>query len=181
MLGCPYKLRYKDSSHIFFSGWNCKDVCSVFYDVFAIIHAMTKQELHILELYQPFEVDLHTERYIFLATKAVNSFIMAADYISKEFHKVSHNSQYILSVFDESDKCVYDELIQRLKAEGYSKIQILQIWIRGEILYYAVVDGAILRPEYQRTLTSKEEEDLIRKTYKAVNNKFHPVDFHTPA
>jgi hypothetical protein len=178
MLGCPYKLRYKDSNRIFFSAWNCKDVCSVFYDVVAIIHVFIGQEMNIPEVYMPFDVDLHTERYVFFAVDVADSFILITDHISKNEPRVSYNSQYILSVFDESKENVYSVLIQRLKAEGYSKVQILQVWIRGEILYYAIADGAVLRPEHQRTLTPKEEEDLIRKTYKSVNNKFHPVDLH---
>jgi hypothetical protein len=56
----------------------------------------------------------------------------------------------------------------------------LQIWIRGEILYYVVADGAVLRSEYQRNLTPKEEADLIKKIYKAVNNRFRTVDLNQP-
>ncbi|MDR2071370.1 MAG: hypothetical protein LBP81_08160, partial [Treponema sp.] len=177
MLGCPYKLRYRDSNRIFFSAWNCKDVCSVFYDVMAIIHMLDKKNIYDPDVSWPVDVDLHTERYVFFAVNVAASFVSIVDQISQEGDKASYNSQYILSVFDESDECIYDALIQRFKTEGFSKIQILQIWIRGEILYYAIADGAVLRPEHQRSLTSKEERDLIRKIYKSVNDKFHLVEF----
>jgi hypothetical protein len=179
ILGCPYKLRYRNSNCIFFSAWNCKDVCGLFYDVIGIVYILTEQPMRLLDLFVPFEVDLHTERYVFLATDAAVSFVSVMDQINMEYNKVSHNSQYILCGFDESDKSVYDTLIQQLKTEGYLKIQILQIWIRGEILYYVIADGAVLRPKHQRTLTAKEEEDLNRKIYKVMNNKFHFVDVHT--
>jgi hypothetical protein len=176
MLGCPYKLRYRDSEHIFFSAWDCKDVCGIFYDMVAIIHVMTKQDINIVELYRHFDVDLHTETYIFLTGNTAGAFALIADHLCKEVHKISYNSQYILSVFDESDKCGYDALMQRLKTEGYSKIRILQVWIRGEILYYATADGVVLRSSRQRTLSAKEEEDILRKIYKTVNDGFRPVD-----
>jgi hypothetical protein len=176
MLGCPYKLRYRDRERIFFSALDCKDVCSVFYDMVAIIHVLTKQNMNIVELYRPFDADLHTETYIFLTGNTAGAFASIADHLCKEVHKISYNSQYILSVLDESDKCGYDALIQRLKTEGYSKIRILQVWIRGEILYYAIADGVVLRSSRQRVLSAKEDEDLLRKIYKAVNNRFRPVD-----
>ena len=182
VLGCKYKLRYKDSNRIFFSAWNCKDVCSVFYDMIAINYILAKlDDIKIKDLFVPFNVDLRTESYVFFAAPAAASFVSIADHIDKQAQKTSYNSQYLISLFVESDKCLYDALIQQFKAEGYSKIQILQIWIRGEILYYAIVDGSVLRPEHQRSLTSKEEADLVRKIYKDVNNKFHPVDLTTSA
>jgi hypothetical protein len=177
MLGCAYKLRYRDSKRIFFSAWNCKDVCSVFYDMAAIICVMTKQDVNTVELYRPFDVDLHTETYVFLSGDTARAFTLIADHLCKEVHKLSYNSQYILSVFDETDECGYDTLIRQLQAEGYAKIQVLQVWIRGEILYYGIVDGAVLRPSGQRVLSSKEEEDLLRKIHKAINDRFRPVDF----
>jgi hypothetical protein len=176
MLGVSYKLRYRDSDRIFFSAWDCKDVCSVFYDMVAIIYVMTKQAMYAGELYRPFDVDLHTETYVFFTGNIAGAFVRLADHLCKEVHKITYSSQYIFSVFDETDKCKYDALIQRLKTEAYSKVQILQIWIRGEILYYAITDGAVLRPEYQRSLSPKEEEDLARKIYKAVNDRFRSVD-----
>ena len=177
VLGCKYKLRYKDSNRIFFSAWNCKDVCGIFYDVIGVIFFLCKlTNIQIGKFSWPFNVDLNTERYVFFARDAAAWFVSALDYIAKQPRKVLYSSQYVLSVFDESDQCLYDELIQKIKSEGYSKIRILQIWIRGEILYYAIVDGAVLRPEHQRFLTSTEEEDLSRKMYKSINNKFHPVD-----
>jgi hypothetical protein len=177
ILGCQYKLRYRDSDHIFFSAWDCTDVCGFFYDVVGIIHVLTKQgELRVFELFHPFEVDLRTETYVFLATEVAASLISIVDFLIKRSNKVFYNSQYILSIFDEADRCSYDTLIQSFKAEGYSMIQILQVWIRGEILYYAIVDGTVQRPQRQRILNSREEEDLIRKTYKTVNNKFRRID-----
>lgn len=176
MLGCSYKLRYKDSNRIFFSAWNCKDVCSIFYDMTAIIYIMTKQDVHVLELYRPFEVDLHTETYVFLTGNTAGAFVRMADHLCKEVHKVTYSSQYILSVFDETDECKYDALIQQLKTEGSAETQILQVWIRGEILYFTIADGAVMRPPNQRALSAKEEEDLLRKIYKAVNDRFRPVD-----
>jgi hypothetical protein len=176
MLGCPYKLRYRDRERIFFSAWDCMDVCSIFYDVVGVIHAMTKQDMNTVELYRPFEVDLHTETYIFLTGDTAGEFVLAADHLSEAPHKITYSSQYIFSVFDESDKCGYDALIQRLKTEGYSKIQILQVWIRGEILYYAIADGIVMRSSRQRILNAKEAEDISRKIYKAVNDRFRPVD-----
>jgi hypothetical protein len=177
ILGCQYKLRYRDRNHIFFSAWDCTDVCGFFYDVVEIIYVLTKQrDMNIYELFDPFEVDLRTETYVFLATEVAASLISMVGFLIKLSRKMLYNSQYILSVFDETDMSSYNTLIQRFKTEGYSKIQILQIWIRGEILYYALADGTVQRPERQRILNSREEEDLIRKTYKAVNNKFRPVD-----
>jgi hypothetical protein len=176
MLGCPYRLRYRDRERIFFSAWDCLDACSIFYDAVAIIHVMAKAEMNTVELYRPFEVDLHTETYTFLTGETAGSFALIADHLCKEVHKLSYSSQYILSVFDDSEKSSYDALIQRLKTEGYSKIQILQVWIRGEILYYAITDGIVLRSSHQRILNAKEEEDLLRKIYKHVNDRFRSVD-----
>jgi hypothetical protein len=176
ILGCPYKLRYKDKERVFFSAWDSKDVCSIFYDKVVIILAMSGQTMHFSRMYLPFDVDLHTESYVFFAGGAAGSFVAIADHIANMTHKISYSSQYVLSVFDESDDCEYNVVIQKLKTDGYSKVRILRLWIRGEILYYAIVDGAVLRPEQQRALTAKEEEDIIRKVYKAVNNKFRHVD-----
>jgi hypothetical protein len=64
-----------------------------------------------------------------------------------------------------------------MRADGYSDIRILQTWIRGEILYYAVADGVALRPKDQRSLSPKEEQDLIRKIYKAMNRLSPPLVF----
>jgi hypothetical protein len=182
LLGCPYKLRHKDSGHVFFSAWNCKDVCSVFYDLVMCIYALNEHEdVHLLELAKPFDVDVRTERYVFLAGDLSASFVSFVDCVSKNPRKANHSSQYVLSIFNESDDCVYAELIQGFKKDGYSKIQILQIWIRGEIFYYAIADGAVLRPERQRILTAKEEEDLVRKIYKNVNGIYRTVDLSAPA
>jgi hypothetical protein len=169
VLDCWYRLRYRDRNRVFFSAWDCKDVCSVFYDAIVLIHMLTKQKLHLRELYQEFEVDLNSEGYVFFTGQIAGSFVNMADYLSGLDTNVSHNSQYILAVYKDSDQSVYDALIEKLKADGYSQIRVLQIWIRGEILYYAIADGVVLRPGNQRSLTSKEEEDLIRKIHKTVN------------
>ncbi|MDR3124019.1 MAG: hypothetical protein LBU16_09615 [Treponema sp.] len=170
MLDCPYKLRYRDSNRIFFSAWGCKDVCSVFYDVIMVIHVMNRLDVRLNEVYEEFEVDLNVESYVFLAGPIAASFVDMSGFLDTAVQNISHNSQYILSTFQESNHGVYGALLEKLKAEGYSDIRILQAWIRGEILYYAVADGVILRPQYQRTLSPKEEEDLIRKIYKAMNS-----------
>jgi hypothetical protein len=177
ILDCPYKLRYRDSSRVFFSAWDCKDVCSVFYDVIAIIHVMTGMGLRINDVHREFEVDLNLEGYVFYTGQIAGSVVNITDYLNGLDERVSYNSQYILSVFNESDDSVYAALIERLKADGYAHIHILQVWIRGEILYYVIADGAILRPGSQRSLTSKEEEDLIRKIHKVTNNLSRPVGF----
>ncbi|MDR2096085.1 MAG: hypothetical protein LBP76_11320 [Treponema sp.] len=176
LLGCPYKLRYRSASRIFFSAWDCNDVCSVFYDMVAIIQGLTALKVNVSALYRPFEVDLHTDRYVFFTGQAAGSLVLITNYIVRNKYKISHGSQYIFTVFDGNNKSVYDALIERLQANGYSKIQIVQVWIRGEILYYALVDGAVMRPEYQRSLTSKEEEDIIRKIHKTAGNKLHHVE-----
>jgi hypothetical protein len=175
LLGCPYKLRFVNRNRIFFSAWDSKDVCSIFYDMIAIIHLLTKHDLHVVDLCLPFDVDLHTEAYVFLTGEIAGSFVLIADQLCREVHKIIYNSQYILSVYDDSDDCRYNALIQQLKTEGYSKIQILQVWIRGEILYYAAADGVVLRSRAQRILTHKEEEDLVRKITKSVNDQFRHV------
>jgi hypothetical protein len=61
-------------------------------------------------------------------------------------NRVSHNSQYILSLQEKPNKGEYAALFEPLKANGYSSIRFLQIWIRGEILYYVMADGLVLRP-----------------------------------
>jgi hypothetical protein len=100
-----------------------------------------------------------------------------AEYIHREVKgRVSHSSQYVFSLFDESNRGEYDALIDSLKTSGYSAIRILQIWIRGEILYYVMADGVVLRPEHQRAFTPKEEADLDRKIYKAVSDLYRPID-----
>ncbi|MDR2259151.1 MAG: hypothetical protein LBE14_08410 [Treponema sp.] len=181
ILDCPYKLRYRDNNRIFFSAWDCKDVCGVFYDVMAIIRVMTKLNFHINEVYREFEVDLNLEEYVFYTGQIAGSFVDIADFLSTNSNKVSYNSQYILSVFAESDNSVYAALIQKLKADGYSYIRILQVWIRGEILYYALADGAVLRSGRQRPLNSKEEQDLIRKIHKDTNKLSRPFEFNPPS
>jgi hypothetical protein len=182
MLNCRYRMRYRDSGHIFFSAWDCKDVCSVFYDVLVIIHFMNKLDLHLNDLYREFEADLNVDAYVFCTGQLTASFVEMIEYLNKSGGKrVSYNSQYILSVFDESNSGVYAALLEKLKAGGYSQVQILQVWIRGEILYYAAADGAILRPEHQRSPNPKEEQDLIRKIHKAANELSRPMEFNKPA
>jgi hypothetical protein len=103
-----------------------------------------------------------------------------AEFLHKDKGRVSHNSQYVLSVFEAGDRSEYEALIDLLKAGGYSTVRILQIWLRGEILYYAMADGVVLRPEHQRAVRPKEEADLIRKIYKTVGKLSRPVDFTRP-
>jgi hypothetical protein len=66
--------RYVNPNRIFFSAWDCKDVCSVFYDMIGIIHVLTKRDLHIYDLYLSFDVDLRTEAYVFLTGDTAGSF-----------------------------------------------------------------------------------------------------------
>jgi hypothetical protein len=175
IMGCYCRLRYKDSNHIFFSAWDCRDVCGIFYDMVGIIYSLTTGNLRMSELFKPFDVDLLTERYVFFATEVAASFVPFVDHIRGMPHKTLHSSQYIFTVFDELDDCRYNDLIRRFKTEGYSKIQILHIWIRGEIVYYVIADGAVLRPERQRVLSPQEEADFIRRIHKDLNNKFQKV------
>jgi hypothetical protein len=173
ILDCRYKLRYRDIDHIYFSAWDCTDVCGIFYDAIGIIYMLTEKKEHFIDFYDPFDVDLRTERYVFFGIEAAASFVSIADHIVKNSKKIYNSGQYVLSAFDELDKSKYDALIQKFKTEGYSKIQILQIWIRGEIRFYAIVDDMVLRPEHQRTLNFKEEKDLIRKIGKSIKMKNH--------
>jgi hypothetical protein len=177
ILDCPYKMRYRDRNRIFFSAWNCKDVCSVFYDVVAIIHVIAKLDLNIAALHWDFDVDLNLETYVFYTGQVAGSFVDIVDYLNALDNKASYNSQYIFSIYKESEKSAYTPLLEKLKADNYTQIQILQLWIRGEILYYALADGVILRPEGQRSLTPKEEQDLIRKIYKTANDLSRSVEF----
>ncbi|MDR1626302.1 MAG: hypothetical protein LBT33_07145 [Spirochaetia bacterium] len=177
ILGCPYRLRYIDYSRIFFSARDCKDVCGMFYDMVAIVYTLASRHIHIAEVYRPFEVDLHTENYVFFTGAAAASIARLAEYIRTDIRKMLYSSQYVFSVSEDPDAGgVYGALIQQFKANGYSNIYVLQVWIRGEILYYAIADGAVLRPEYQRSLSGTEEEDIIRKTDKTTHRKFMPVD-----
>ncbi|MDR0378582.1 MAG: hypothetical protein LBI62_01300 [Candidatus Accumulibacter sp.] len=186
MLGCPYKLRYKDDAHVFFSAWDCKDVCSIFYDMVVLIGIIGKDDFDFDNLHWHFAVDMHTESYVFSTGELAGWIVRLADYINKEAllkentKKVHRSSQYVISVFDEPDKCAYSALMERLKAEAYSMVRILELWIRGEILYYVIADGVVLRPQYQRRLTPKEEADVIRKAYKIVNDRFRLMEVDEP-
>jgi hypothetical protein len=180
ILNCPYKLRYRDGNRIFFSAWDCKDVCGVFYDVLATVYAMNQAEPVFAHTHDPFVQDLHPERYVFCTGQSAVSLAKMADFLHDSKGKVSHSSQYVFSLFEEPDKGEYGGLIETLKTSGYSTIRILQIWIRGEILYYATADGVVLRSEHQRTWTPKEDADIIRKIYKAVNERFRFVDLTRP-
>jgi hypothetical protein len=180
MLGCPYRLRYRDSRRIFFSAWRAKDVCSIFYDMVVMTHILANKETNIEEYYLPFKVDLNTNTYVFITGDIAVWLMHFGSVIRKEPVKVSHKSQYTLSVFDESETGVYGGLIERLKAENYDDVYVLQIWIRGEVLYFAIADGAITRSLNQRIFTEKEEKDLIRKSYKSMNEKYRLIDFSKP-
>jgi hypothetical protein len=177
MLDCRYKLRYRNHNRIFFSAWDCKDVCSVFYDVVSLTRMMSKLDYSPHKVYLPFEVDLDVEGYVFFTGQIASSLLDIADYLNHDGEKTSCNSQYISTLFMEPEYGVYDALIGKFKADGYSQIRVLQMWIRGEILYYAIADGMVLRPRNQRYLTSKEEHDLIRKLYKTTNDLSRLVDF----
>jgi hypothetical protein len=175
MLGCPYKLRYRNSNHVFFSAWDCKDVCSIFYDVIVVVHAMSGCEIHLEEIYREFNVGLNVKDYVFCTGEVAASIVSMINFLS-EIDKISYSSQYIFSVFEESGDSAYTALLEKLKAEGHSQPRVLQVWIRGEILYYAMADGMVLRPAYQRSLSPKEERDIIRKIDKATNNVSSRVD-----
>jgi hypothetical protein len=178
ILNCRYRLRRRDGNRIFFSAWDCKDVCSVFYDMLTLIYAMNTGGVSFANHHDPFDPDLHTERYIFCTGQLAASFAKMAEYIHHEVKgRGSYSSQYVFSLFEESHRGEYGALIDALQTGGYSAIRILQIWIRGEILYYVMADGAALRPEYQRALTPKEEADIDRKIYKAINSRYRTIDF----
>lgn len=177
MLGCPYRMKYRDSQHIFFSVWNTNDVCGIFYDMVETVSALNKINKCIIDHFQPFEVDLRTKSYVFFSGDVALSLARYARHIHNDNHRLSYSSQYIFSVFHEAAAGIYGPLIEQLKAENYSNVYILQIWIRGEILYFGIVDdGGVLRPENQRGFTEKEEKDIIRKSYKIVRNRFHHID-----
>jgi hypothetical protein len=177
ILNCRYRLRRRDRNRVFFSAGDCNDVCSVFYDMLALIYVMNQGDVFFANNHDPFDVDLHTERYIFCTGQLAVSFAKMADYLHFDVKgRVSLSSQYVFSLFEESNRGGYGALIDSLKTGGYSSIRILQIWIRGEILYYVTADGAALRPEHQRALTPKEEADIDRKICKAVTNRLHHID-----
>ncbi|MDR1147591.1 MAG: hypothetical protein LBK66_03055 [Spirochaetaceae bacterium] len=176
MLGCPYKLRYRDRQRIFFSGWNVKDVCSIFYDMVVMTYVMAKKEIDLDDYYLPFEVDLNTETYVFFTGEIAKWLVYAGTKLKTEVSRTVHESQYILHVFDEPGTGVYCGLIERLKAENYDDVYVLQIWIRGEVHYFAIADGSVLRPGSQRLFTGKEEADLIRRLNKFVNDRYNPID-----
>jgi hypothetical protein len=176
MLGCPYKLRYRDRQHIFFSAWNVKDVCSLFYDMVMITYVMAKKEIDLGDYCLPFEVDLNTETYVFFTGEIAKWLVYAGTKLKTEVFMTIHESQYILHVFDQPGTGVYGDLIERLKAENYDDVYVLQVWIRGEICYFAIADGLVLRPKNQRLFTGKEESDLIRRLNKFVNDRRNPLD-----
>jgi hypothetical protein len=176
ILNCHYKLRYRDANRIFFSAWDCKDVCAVFYDMIMLLYAMNQTETRLLEKQLPFVPDLHTEQYVFCTDQYAVSFTDMADFFLETSERTSYNSQYILSLFKESDEGGYGALFEAFKATGYSSVRIFQIWIRSEILYYVLADGVVLRPEHQRFLTPKEEADVMRKIHKSVNDRFKSID-----
>jgi hypothetical protein len=177
MLGCPYRMKYRDSQHIFFSAWDTNDVCGIFYDMVETVSALNKINKCVIGHYRPFNVDLHTESYVFFSGDVALSIARHARYIYHDKRKPFYSSQYIFSVFCEAEPGVYGPLIERLKTENYSNVYILQIWIRGEILYFGIVDdGGVLRPENQRGFTEKEENDINRKSLKIIRNNFYRID-----
>jgi hypothetical protein len=177
MLSCPYKLIYRDKRRIFFSAWNVKDVCSLFYDMVMWAHFMSKKIINIDDYHRPFEVDLDTETYVFFTGEAAKWITLFGKKMRNKEPKAIHESQYVLRIFDRPKADVYDGLIERLKAENYTDVYVIQVWIRGEVLYFALADGAMLRSGKQRPFTHKEEADLVRKLNKFVNDRHDPVDF----
>jgi hypothetical protein len=179
ILDCRYKLRYRGANRVFFSAWDCKDACSIFYDALAVIHAMTGMDFNLKNVHIPFTIDLNMDGYVYLTGEIAESFVNMAKYLNNSGgeNKVAYNSQYLFFVFTESEPGEYAALIEKCKAGGSSHIQVFQVWIRGEILYYVLADGAILRPGPQRDLSSKEEEDIVRKIYKSANELSRSVDF----
>jgi hypothetical protein len=180
ILNCRYRLRYLDRNRIFFSAWDSKDVCSVFYDMILLISVMNRGNVNFPRNQDPSALDLYTEAYVFCTDQIAVSLAKMTDFLHNVTKKVSHSSQYQFSLFEEQHEGEYGALIDLLKTNGYSIVRIIDIWIRGEILYYVVADGVVLRPGYQRTLTPKEEEDINRKIYKDVNDRFKFVDFTKP-
>jgi hypothetical protein len=176
MLGCPYKLRYRDRQRIFFSAWNVKDVCSLFYDVVLMTNFMAKKEIYLDDYCLTFEVDLNTETYVFFTGEIAKWLVYSGTKLKTGESRAIHESQYILRVFNEPDTGAYGGLIERLKAENYDDVYVLQIWIRGEVNYFAIADGLVLRPKNQRLFTGKEESDLIRRLNKFVNDRHNPLD-----
>jgi hypothetical protein len=178
MLDCPYKLRYRDSGRVYFSAWDCFDVSSVFYDVYAVIYGMYGIDFNIKQKHMAFEVDLNTKDYTFCTGPTAVSITDMTRFLTDTGGHDSISSQYLFSVFGEASGGIYAPLIENMKESGYSEIHILQIWIRGEIFYYVTADGAVLRSGSQRALTGKEERDVNRKIYKATNSQSSVIDFH---
>jgi hypothetical protein len=181
MMDCPFKLRYRGGNRVFFSAWNCRDVCGLFYDVVLLIYVMAglQDDMRLIDrMHDDFEVDLNVDRYVFYTGEIAGMYVKLADKLSPYPGKIANSSQYTISLYDEQSYGAYEWLIKKIKADGYSLVRILQLWIRGEILYYVMADGTILRPENQRKLSPREEEDLIRKI-KTLHgkNKIDPSDF----
>lgn len=184
-LDCRYKLRYRDRNHVFFSAWDCKDVCSVFYDAITLTYLLAAKECDFHRLFMEFDVDLNIHDYVFVAGQLALSFVDIANFLcageGNANEKKTYSSQYIFSIFVEPSGNSFDGLLETLKAEGYFQVRILRVWIRGEILYYVLADGLVLRPKSQRSPTAKEERDLIRKILKAADDRYtRTVDFSQP-
>jgi hypothetical protein len=182
MMDCPFKLRYRGSNRVFFSAWNCTDVCGLFYDVVFLIYVMAglQDDMRVIDrMHDDFEVDLNVDSYVFYTGEIAGMYAELADKLSPFPGKIANGSQYTMSLYDEQNFGVYEDLIKKIKDDGYSSVRVLQLWVRGEILYYAIADGTMLRPEKQRKLSPREEEDLIRKIYKTLRakNKIDPADF----
>jgi hypothetical protein len=175
MADCAYKLRYRDRQRIFFSSWDVKDVCSIFYGMVMWANIMSERIVNMDDYYLPFEVDLNTETYVFFTGEAAKWIARFGEKMRNKEPWAIHESQYVLRIFDSPRSDVYDDLIERLKAE-YDEVYVIQVWIRGEVLYFALADGAMLRSEKQRFFTAKEEADLARKLEKFVNDRHDPVD-----
>jgi hypothetical protein len=177
ILGSQYRLRYRDGNRIFFSTWNCTDACGLFYDVVMIVRSLANIQSNIEEIYKPFEVDLNVERYVFMTGAQAASISDISPCIRKFPRKRCYSSQYIIAVFDKGDNSLFEDLISKVEADDHSEVCVLQLWIRGEVLYYVLADGMVLRSEHQRSLTIREEDDIIRKTDKTVNDRFQHIKF----
>jgi hypothetical protein len=176
ILSCRDKLKHRGKGRVFFSAVDCTDVCGVFYDMYMLTYAMNQGDFHIRERHAPLVPDMNTDRYVFCTDKTAASFLEMAVYLRTLKEKALYNSQYIFSLFEEPKEGDYNALIASLKASGYSSVQVIEIWIRSEILYYALADGTVLRPEHQRAFTRKEEADITRKIEKSVNDRFKHVN-----
>jgi hypothetical protein len=103
IMGCHFKLRYRNRDRIFFSAWDCMDVCSVFYDMIAIIYTINMGDPIFSDTHDPFDLDLRPERYVFCTGESAVSFANMAEHLHSKKEKITSSSQYVLSIFEESN------------------------------------------------------------------------------